>query len=95
MEELVVLIGLVVPAGFVVFPWAERLKGFAATEEIVVLVGLVIPTGFVVFPLVVVLKGFLATEEFVVLTGLVGTGAFQLACTLPFARFAHVLPQYG
>jgi hypothetical protein len=29
------------------------------------------------------------------LTGLAGTGAFIFATPLDFARFAHVLPQYG
>jgi hypothetical protein len=42
--------------------------------------------------------GFLVLVEaavpiFVVFTGLVGTGTFPFVGPLPFARFAHVLPQ--
>jgi len=33
--------------------------------------------------------------EFGVLKGFVGTGGFTFADPLPFASFAHVLPQYG
>jgi len=65
------------------------LNGFVAAEGPVVLEGFVVAEG------PVVLKGFVAVEGPAVLIGLIGTGAFQLACTLPFARFAHVLPQYG
>lgn len=49
----------------------------------------------VVFPRVVVLEGFVTMKGFVALTGLVGIGVFPFAGPLPFAMFAHVLPQYG
>jgi len=51
----------------------------------------VFPREFVVFPGVVVMEAFAA----MVLMGLVGAGAFPFVYPLPFARFAHVLPQYG
>jgi len=68
---------------------------FVDMDLFLVLVEVVVPKGFALFPGVVVLKGFVAIGGFVVLTGLIGTGVFLLACPLPFARFAHVLPQYG
>jgi hypothetical protein len=60
-----------------------------------------VPKAFGVFPGVVVLevfvtmKGLVAVEGFVAMAGLVGIGAFPFAGPIPFARFAHVLPQYG
>lgn len=57
---------------------------------------LVEPAGktFLPFAGVVVLEVFVGLE-FVVLMGLIGMGVIPFASPVPFASFAHVLPQYG
>lgn len=57
------------------------------------------PKAFVLsaFPGMVGLMGFVVgmMKGFVYWTGLIGAGVFTFVGPLPFARFAHVLPQYG
>lgn len=83
------------------FVGVEFLKGFVALVRVVVpkgfllLVGVTILKGFVTLVEAVVLKGFVAPEEFAVLPRWAGMGTLPFAGPTPFARFAHVLPQYG
>jgi len=81
--------------GFVVMGGPGAMKGFAAMKGFEAVNGFVPVKGFVVMKGFALVKGFVAIKGFVVLMGLVGTGAFPFVCPLPFARFAHVLPQYG
>ena len=66
------------------------LRGFAGrVTPLFLLKGFVATGGFVA------MKGFVEVKGFVGLMGLVGTGVFPFTGPLPFAKFAHVLPQYG